>query len=204
MKRVSQSLGRRHSAGVRTPNVYSAQTVATFCEVDLKTVHHWAERGKIAHFRTEGRHLRFHRNDVVRFLRTHRFPLPEALVRARPKIAVALGTCSFEAVGLSLEEFGKRLGSRFSIRKYKSGAAALAHLVAHASEALILASNDPSLTLATLTALKAEPTLAWVVLAVVTDASEIERARHAGADIAVATSDVLKLSAELARTLAVA
>jgi excisionase family DNA binding protein len=55
----------------RAPSVYTAQALADFCEVDLKTVHHWADRGKVAHHRTEGRHLRFRRNDVVRFPRAH-------------------------------------------------------------------------------------------------------------------------------------
>ena len=49
--------------------LYTAQEVARFCEVDLKTVHHWADRGKVVHHRTDGRHLRFRRNDLVRFLK---------------------------------------------------------------------------------------------------------------------------------------
>jgi excisionase family DNA binding protein len=87
---LRKSPGVNGASGRARGSVYTAQTVADFCEVDLKTVHHWADRGKVPHFRTDGRHLRFRRNDIVRFLRAHGYPLPEALVRARPSVALAL------------------------------------------------------------------------------------------------------------------
>src|SRR6478672_3715870 len=115
--RKSPSLSARALARHRG-SMYTAQVLADFCEVDLKTVHHWADRGKVPHFRTDGRHLRFRRNDVVRFLRAHGYPLPDALVRARPTVALALATTLLEGAPLSLEELGKRLGSRFSVRRH--------------------------------------------------------------------------------------
>jgi excisionase family DNA binding protein len=66
----------------------SATQVAAFCEVDLKTVHNWANRGKVPGWRTKGRHLRFRRLDVVDFLRAYGFAFPDALLRARPDVAV--------------------------------------------------------------------------------------------------------------------
>jgi excisionase family DNA binding protein len=65
-----------------------ATQLAAFCEVDLKTIHNWANRGKIPCWRTPGRHLRFRRLDVVDFLRTYGFTLPEALRGARPDVVV--------------------------------------------------------------------------------------------------------------------
>jgi excisionase family DNA binding protein len=62
--------------------------LARFCEVDLKTVHNWANRGKVPFWRTPGRHLRFRRLDVVDFLRAYGFSLPEALRAARPDVVV--------------------------------------------------------------------------------------------------------------------
>src|SRR5690606_33776431 len=68
------------------PLVYTAQDLARFCEVDLKTIHHWADAGKIPHHRTEGRHLRFRRNNVLAFLRRHGYPLHAELANARPSV----------------------------------------------------------------------------------------------------------------------
>lgn len=185
--------------------MYSAQALADFCEVDLKTVHHWAERGKVPHFRTDGRHLRFRRNDVVRFLRAHNYPLPDALVRARPTIALALAPSSFDGTALSLDDLVKRLGSRFVVHRHASAAIALAHLLADAPDALVVAHDDPTLGfLSAIAALKADPALSWIVLAVIGDPDLLDAARNAGADVAIAARDVAKLSGELARTLAVA
>ena len=49
----------------------TASQLAALCQVDLKTIHNWADRGKIEHFRTPGRHLRFHQSDVDAFLVKH-------------------------------------------------------------------------------------------------------------------------------------
>jgi excisionase family DNA binding protein len=66
----------------------TAAEVAGFCAVDLKTIHNWANRGEIRHFRTPGRHLRFRRVDVVEFLRKYGYPVPEGLVAGKPSIYV--------------------------------------------------------------------------------------------------------------------
>ena len=188
----------------RAPSVYTAQAVADFCEVDLKTVHHWADRGKVPHFRTDGRHLRFRRNDVVRFLRAHGYPLPDALVRARPTIALALSPSAFDGTGLTLDDFAKRLGSRFVVRRHASAAIALAHLLADAPDALVLAHDDATLGFpSAVAALKADPALSWIVLAVVAESELLDAVQAAGADVVVGARDVAKLSGELARTLAV-
>ena len=39
------------------PELFTASDVARFCQVDLKTIHNWSEKGEIRHFRTPGRHL---------------------------------------------------------------------------------------------------------------------------------------------------
>jgi excisionase family DNA binding protein len=57
----------------------SATQVARFCGVDLKTIHNWANKGKIPCTRTAGRHLRFRPLDVVDFLRTYGIDIPESL-----------------------------------------------------------------------------------------------------------------------------
>ncbi|HEX2675074.1 MAG TPA: helix-turn-helix domain-containing protein, partial [Polyangiales bacterium] len=55
--------------------LFTASEVARFCQVDLKTIHNWADRGEIRHFRTPGRHLRFRRVDVLDFLRKYGYPV---------------------------------------------------------------------------------------------------------------------------------
>src|ERR1700729_187740 len=70
------------------PELFTASDVARFCQVDLKTIHNWADKGEIRHFRTPGRHLRFRRLDVLDFLRKYGYPIPEALWTGKPKVVV--------------------------------------------------------------------------------------------------------------------
>ena len=194
----------RKSASLNRTSVYTAQTVADFCEVDLKTVHHWAERGKVPHFRTDGRHLRFRRNDVVRFLRAHGYPLPEALVRARPTVALALASTVLDGSALSLDELAKRLGSRFSVRRHASGVSAVAHLVAESPDVLVVGWSDPTIGFpSAITALKADPATSWIAIATVgTDGSQLDP-DDPRPDIMLTPEDIARLPGELARTLAV-
>jgi len=69
-------------------DLFTASEVARFCQVDLKTIHNWADRGEIKHFRTPGRHLRFRRADVLDFLRRYGYPVPGALQDGRPSVMV--------------------------------------------------------------------------------------------------------------------
>lgn len=72
----------------RPKNFLTASQIARICQVDLKTIHNWADRGRISHFRTPGRHLRFRRPHVLDFLRKYGYPIPEELAAERPRIAV--------------------------------------------------------------------------------------------------------------------
>lgn len=60
----------------------TASRMAALCEVDLKTIHNWVERGKLKAFRTPGRHLRFVRKDAVAFLEAQGYTVPEELKEA--------------------------------------------------------------------------------------------------------------------------
>lgn len=164
--------------------LYTAQDVAHFCEVDLKTIHHWADAGKIAHHRTEGRHLRFRHVDVVRFLRAHGYPLPGALTSARPTVLVATDH----------DELIRRLAPRFEVRRFANGALALAHLVAAAPDAIVLAGRDGTLGPETLAALKADPATAWCLLVLVGEGS---------GDLVVKATELGKVGTELAALLGV-
>lgn len=70
----------------------TASDLATLCEVDLKTIHNWVDRGRIAHFRTPGRHLRFREADVAGFLRTWGYSVPRELARRSARTALVVGS----------------------------------------------------------------------------------------------------------------
>jgi excisionase family DNA binding protein len=53
--------------------------LASLLRVDLKTIHNWVNRGHLVGRRTSGRHLRFDRIQVVRFMRGYGYPIPDAL-----------------------------------------------------------------------------------------------------------------------------
>lgn len=174
--------------------IYTAQDVARFCEVDLKTVHHWAERGRVPHHRTEGRHLRFRRNDLVRFLRAHGYPLPEEITSVRPRVMVAI----------THDELDKKLSARFSLRRFDRAVHALARLMAEEPDAVVLSLDDDSFgALPALAALKSDPGTSWIAFAVVTAApDDVEAARTAGADVAIPLPEILRVAPELAKALA--
>jgi excisionase family DNA binding protein len=167
-------------------SLYTAQDVARFCEVDLKTIHHWAQAGKIAHHRTDGRHLRFRRNDVVRFLRAHDYPLHDALTAVRPVVFFALAA----------DDLTKKLAQRFDVRPFPNAISALVHLMQGEPDALVLSATDPTWTPApTLAALRASPKTAWPLFILAdTDAPS-------GADLLL--GDRSRFPAELARVLAI-
>ncbi len=192
--------------------LYTGQDVARFCEVDLKTIHHWADRGKIPHHRTEGRHLRFRRNDVVRFLRAHAYPLPEELTAVRAQAAVAPVAPALDAPSEGEpteaidpdEQLAKRLSSRFVVRRHGSAVAAIARALVDGVDALVLGLDDPSIAGArTVAALKASTDSAFLVVVAVGEGPALDDARAAGAELALARRDLGGLPRELGRVLGV-
>jgi excisionase family DNA binding protein len=61
---------------VEKPDYFTASDVASVANVDLKTIHNWVNKGKLPHFRTPGRHLRFRPREVVPVLRGMGFTIP--------------------------------------------------------------------------------------------------------------------------------
>ena len=115
------------SARPEARRLLTATQIAAFCDVDLKTIHNWADRGKIRGWRTAGRHLRFRRLDVVDFLRAYGFPIPHALREDRPRVV------AIEADEACLGWVQRTLSRRFEVAGF-----------AHAVEGLLaLAGADP-------------------------------------------------------------
>jgi excisionase family DNA binding protein len=109
----------------------TATQIATFCAVDLKTIHNWADRGKIRGWRTSGRHLRFRRLDVVDFLRAYGFAIPEVLRESRPRVVAV------DADRDGLGWMRRVLTRRFEVTAFENVVDGL----------LALAQNDPDVAL---------------------------------------------------------
>lgn len=194
LARGRRSAGRRtdDASSTLSPLIYTAQDVARFCEVDLKTIHHWADAGKIEHHRTEGRHLRFRRNHVLTFLRAHGYPLHPELTHVRPSVMVALPSIPFDGEALAL------LHDVFAVRQHDAALHAVARLVATEPDALVLSANDATLGSASLLALKNDPATSWITLVVVGEATGLP------ADRAIGETELPRLAEVLTELLAVA
>ncbi len=62
-------------------DLLTAPMVAKLCQCDLKTIHNWVNSGSIEAFRTPGRHLRFKKSEVVRFLVEYGYEVPKWLTK---------------------------------------------------------------------------------------------------------------------------
>jgi excisionase family DNA binding protein len=116
----------------KTGAILSATQVARFCGVDLKTIHNWANKGRLPFSRTPGRHLRFRRIDIVDFMRQYGFALPDAIRRARPRVVVAGGGAEFLAAAR------RALSRRFDVVTFDLVVDALLALAAADPELLVL------------------------------------------------------------------
>jgi len=68
----------------------TAPQVARMCGADLKTIHNWVNAGRIRHFRTPGRHLRFRAEDVVEFMEDFGYPVPPELEQHARQVVLVL------------------------------------------------------------------------------------------------------------------
>ena len=120
------SRGVRMMAGVRGEKLLTASDLAALCEVDLKTIHNWVDRGRIAHFRTPGRHLRFRAADVAEFLRAWGYSVPRELARASARTGLVVGSKD------TVSHVTRALGDAMPLRDVK-----------HPYDALVMAGADP-------------------------------------------------------------
>ena len=120
---------RREESGAQ---LFTASDIARFCQVDLKTIHNWSEKGEIRHFRTPGRHLRFRRLDVLDFLRKYGYPIPQALRQGKPKVVV------IDEDPDALAPLRRSLGRRFEVSAFVDPFEGLVSLAATQPDALIV------------------------------------------------------------------
>ncbi|MFW5877073.1 MAG: helix-turn-helix domain-containing protein [Myxococcota bacterium] len=118
--------------GEKAKDLFTASEVARFCQVDLKTIHNWAERGEVRHFRTPGRHLRFRRVDVLDFLRKYGYPIPDDLQQGKPRVLV------LEDDARGAAETEKALQDDFEVESHTDPVCALLSIGAEAPDAVIV------------------------------------------------------------------
>lgn len=126
----------------KSKDLFTASQVARFCQVDLKTIHNWADRGQIPHFRTPGRHLRFRRPHVLDFLRKYGYPIPDELDARRPRIALLVDGID------DREHLIDSLRAAFEVADYRDPLEALLHIGAQPPDAAVLAARVGKLSAA--------------------------------------------------------
>jgi excisionase family DNA binding protein len=119
----------------KSRDLFTASQIARFCQVDLKTIHNWADRGQIPHFRTPGRHLRFRRLHVLDFLRKYGYPIPEELEADRPRVALLVD--GLHAKGKVLSS----LQATFDVVDYPDPLAGLLQIGEQPPDAVVLAAQ---------------------------------------------------------------
>src|SRR5690242_5738500 len=121
------------------PELFTASQFARFCQVDLKTIHNWADKGEIRHFRTPGRHLRFRRLDVLDFLRKYGYPIPDVLRLGKPKVVAV------DDDPQVLASLRKSLSKRFELTTFQDPFDALVAVGNIQPDAMILDVKMPGL-----------------------------------------------------------
>jgi excisionase family DNA binding protein len=121
------SAGEAATCAPSREKLLTAADLARLCEVDLKTIHNWVDRGRIAHFRTPGRHLRFRAADVVDFLGAWGYTVPRDLALSSSRTVLVVGS----------KETAARVGCAV-------GGSRRVHHAAHAYDALVLAGRVPA------------------------------------------------------------
>jgi excisionase family DNA binding protein len=189
----------RERGPVRPVELFTASDLARFCQVDLKTIHNWSEKGEIPHFRTPGRHLRFRRLDVLDFLRKYGYSIPEALRTSKPRLVV------IETDATVLQAIKRALSKRFEISAFHDLYDALIALSTLQPEGLILDLEFPSLDgLRLLSRLRALDSTAHIRTVVFTKKTDVrEKALGAGASDVVAKDDLAGLRESLEQMMGI-
>ncbi len=173
--------------------LFTASEVARFCQVDLKTIHNWSDRGEIRHFRTPGRHLRFRRADVLDFLRRYGYPIPEVLLEGKPRVHV------IDEDDGTLRNLTRVLSQRFEVTTFNEPVDALIAIGKETPDAVVLDPAGPQLGgTRWITRLRSAEATRHVRLVVYTaDEAVKKQALAAGASAVVARPDVNELATTL-------
>jgi len=178
----------------KSKELFTASQIARFCQVDLKTIHNWADRGQIRHFRTPGRHLRFRRPHVLDFLRKYGYPIPDELDARRPSVALLVDGID------GRDHMIAALQGAFEVVDYPDPLEGLLHIGAQPPDAAILAARVGHLSAAEIIAAlkRGNHTRHVRVVLLAGDDTDKQSALEAGASAQVRASDVTGLRDTLA------
>lgn len=184
-------------AAPQAPELLTASRVAARCAVDLKTIHNWADRGEIRHFRTPGRHLRFRRVDVVEFLGKYGYPIPAELTVGVYRVHI------LEEDAATVAAIESKLGKVFAVTTFQDAVDALVAIGIDVPDAIVLdvaaASFDGMRCVGRLKKLAATRDIPLVVVSA--KAALGKKALEAGASAFVATADLATVGEVLAGLL---
>ena len=180
-------------------DLFTASQIARFCQVDLKTIHNWADRGQIAHFRTPGRHLRFRRSHILDFLRKYGYPIPDELEAGRPRVAVLINRKRTK------EGVVAALSAAFDVVDYPDPLDGLLRIGEQPPDAIVLAARIGHLSgTEIIEALKRSSHTQQIrAILFASDQAERQAALEAGASAHVGESDLLGLRDTLAALMGV-
>jgi excisionase family DNA binding protein len=181
------------------PQLFTASDIARFCQVDLKTIHNWADKGEIKHFRTPGRHLRFRRVDVLEFLRKYGYPIPQQLREGKPRVVI------IDEEESTLSSLRRSLGKRFELSTFTDPFEALVALGQLQPEAVLLDVGLKSMDgVRLIERMRKVPSTAHIrVLACTNDESKRNAALDAGAQEAVPRGSAAQIREALERVTGV-
>ena len=177
----------------KSSGLFNASDVARFCQVDLKTIHNWAERGEIEHFRTPGRHLRFRALDVLDFLRRYGYPIPEALHAGKPRVHLV------EPADSVSSRMTRTLSRSFDVTTHEDTVDALLAIGANAPDAIVLdMDSQPDTAMHCLNRLGRNPSTRHVrVVVTASDPEQKPQALEQGASAFVSKSELAGLGGVL-------
>jgi excisionase family DNA binding protein len=178
--------------------LYTASEVAQFCQVDLKTIHNWADRGEIRHFRTPGRHLRFRSTDVLEFLRKFGYPVPEQLKAGKPRVHIV------DEDAASREALERALNGRFEVQMFAEPIDAFVALGSNPPDVLVIDAGTTKLdALAAIKRLRSMPSTEHVRVIVHSARADLRQlVLDAGAAVFVPKPDAGRVAESIDTVLA--
>ena len=196
---MSQALAQEPAAD-RDSTLFAASDVARFCQVDLKTIHNWTDKGEIRHFRTPGRHLRFRRLDVLDFLRKYGYPIPQVLRLGKPRVVVV------DEDPAVLAALRRTLSKTFDLTTFQDAFDTLVAVGTVQPDALVLDVAMPGLDgIRCLTRLHALDTTAHIRCLVYSDREDLRKtATEAGAFAFIKKGELAELRDALERLMGLA
>jgi len=121
---------------------YSTFAIAKMLNVDPGSVANWMDQGLLKSYRTPGGHRRASEDNLIRFLREHKIPIPEELEAAPPRVLVVDDD---ESVGKMISQAIHQGHPNYTTDQAKDGFAAGTAIVTQKPDVVILDLRMPGM-----------------------------------------------------------